>query len=93
MIWELSAFAARASGIDEDMRRDHPHDLYDRLQYGVPIEDGGDVRVRLMVRAREVEQSFRVLTHVLDALPDTEAQGLPPTPRRSGGEASRRPAP
>lgn len=63
--------AARASGIDADMRRDHPHDAYEDLLFKVPVEDGGDVRARLMVRAREVEQSLVILHQVLDRLPDT----------------------
>ena len=63
--------AARASGVDADFRRDHPHDAYDGLRFEVPVEEGGDVRARLMVRAREVEQSLSILHQVLDALPDT----------------------
>jgi Ni,Fe-hydrogenase III large subunit/Ni,Fe-hydrogenase III component G len=63
--------AARASGVDGDLRRDHPHDAYEGLHFEVPIEDGGDVRARLMVRAREVEQSFSILHQLLDAMPQT----------------------
>ena len=63
--------AARASAIDADLRRDHPHDAYARLQFTVPVEDGGDVRARLMIRAREIEQSLALLYQVLDDLPDT----------------------
>jgi Ni,Fe-hydrogenase III large subunit/Ni,Fe-hydrogenase III component G len=63
--------AARASGVDADFRRDHPHDAYDGVQFEVPIEEGGDVRARLMVRAREVEQSLRILRQVLDRLPES----------------------
>jgi Ni,Fe-hydrogenase III large subunit/Ni,Fe-hydrogenase III component G len=63
--------AARASGIDEDLRRDHPHDAYDALRFEVPVEEGGDVRARLMVRAREVGQSLAILRQVLAALPDS----------------------
>ena len=40
---------ARASGIDADFRRDHPHDAYEGLRFEVPVEDGGDVRARLMI--------------------------------------------
>ncbi|HVG86817.1 MAG TPA: NADH-quinone oxidoreductase subunit C [Vicinamibacterales bacterium] len=70
--------AARASGIDADLRRDHPHDAYAGLQFLVPVEEGGDVRARLMVRAREVVQSLRILHQVLDQLPDTPCvTGLP----------------
>jgi len=67
----IVGIAARASGIDSDFRRDHPHDAYEGLRFEVPVEDGGDVRARLMVRAREVEQSLLILRQVLDALPDT----------------------
>ena len=63
--------AARASGVDADLRRDHPHDGYEGLRFEVPVEEGGDVRARLMIRAREVEQSLLILHQILDALPDS----------------------
>jgi Ni,Fe-hydrogenase III large subunit/Ni,Fe-hydrogenase III component G len=63
--------AARASRVDGDLRRDLPHDGYEGLQFEVPLEDGGDVRARLMVRAREAEQSFRIVRQVLESLPAT----------------------
>jgi Ni,Fe-hydrogenase III large subunit len=63
--------AARASGVDADLRRDHPHDAYEGLRFDVPVEDGGDVRARLMVRAREIEQSLSILHQVMGAMPDT----------------------
>jgi Ni,Fe-hydrogenase III large subunit/Ni,Fe-hydrogenase III component G len=65
--------AARASGLDLDLRRDQPHDAYSGLHFEVPVEDGGDVRARLMVRAREVEQSLRILRQVLPDLPEGSA--------------------
>jgi Ni,Fe-hydrogenase III large subunit/Ni,Fe-hydrogenase III component G len=72
--------AARASGIDADFRRDHPFDAYDLLRFDVPIERGGDVRARLMIRAREVEQSLRMLDQAIDLVagtPDTLAAPVP----------------
>jgi Ni,Fe-hydrogenase III large subunit/Ni,Fe-hydrogenase III component G len=62
--------AARASGLDLDLRRDQPHDAYPGLRFAVPVERGGDVRARLMVRAREVEQSFSILRQGLEGLPE-----------------------
>jgi Ni,Fe-hydrogenase III large subunit len=66
----IVGMAARASGVDADFRRDHPHDAYAGLRFLVPVEEGGDVRARLRVRAREVEQSLSILHQVLEALPD-----------------------
>ena len=70
--------AARASGLDLDLRRDHPHDAYAALRFDVPVEEGGDVRARLMVRAREVEQSLSILRQVLGALPDSALRAPAP---------------
>ena len=75
----IVGMAARASGIDADMRRDHPHDAYAGLRFQVAVEAGGDVRARLMVRAREVEQSIALLRQVLETLPETALRApLPP---------------
>jgi Ni,Fe-hydrogenase III large subunit len=77
--------AARASGIDADLRRDHPHDAYASVPFEVPVESGGDVRARLMVRAREIEQSLRIVARALETLPDTPLRSpMPDTlPRRA----------
>jgi Ni,Fe-hydrogenase III large subunit/Ni,Fe-hydrogenase III component G len=74
----IVGMAARASGIDADLRRDHPHDAYSSLTFDVPVESGGDVRARLMVRAREVEQSFRIVSRALDILPETPLRSAMP---------------
>jgi len=74
----VTGLAARASGLDEDLRRDHPHDAYHALRFEVPVEEGGDVRARLMVRAREVEQSIGILAQALGALPDSPLRTTPP---------------
>ncbi len=74
----IVGMAARASGVDTDFRRDHPHDAYEGLRFEVPVEDGGDVRARLMIRAREVEQSLSILHQVLDALPESPLAGRLP---------------
>jgi len=74
----VTGLAARASGLDEDLRRDHPHDAYDAFGFVVPVEEGGDVRARLMVRAREVEQSIGILRQALGALPDSPLLTPPP---------------
>jgi Ni,Fe-hydrogenase III large subunit/Ni,Fe-hydrogenase III component G len=67
----IVGMAARASGIETDFRRDHPHDGYADVRFDVPVEEGGDVRARLMIRAREIEQSLSILHQVLDTMPET----------------------
>lgn len=61
--------AARASGIDTDMRRDHPYSIYNDVKFAVPVHKSGDVAARLWVRADEVEQSMYIIKQILDYLP------------------------
>jgi len=79
--------AARASGLDLDLRRDHPHDAYAGLRFQVPVEEGGDVRARLVVRAREVEQSVSILVQALEGLPDGPVIGPLPDALPGGSSA------
>jgi Ni,Fe-hydrogenase III large subunit len=60
---------ARASGVPQDIRRAAPYAAYADLEFDVPVETGGDVRARLLVRALEIMQSCRILHQALAKLP------------------------
>jgi Ni,Fe-hydrogenase III large subunit/Ni,Fe-hydrogenase III component G len=62
--------AAKASGIDDDLRRDCPYGAYDELDIGVVAASTGDVAARFHVRAQEAHDSIRLLATVLERLPD-----------------------
>jgi Ni,Fe-hydrogenase III large subunit len=57
--------AARASGIDRDMRMDHPHLTYPFLQYEPVLYKEGDVFARFKVRADEVTKSLGIIRQLL----------------------------
>lgn len=57
--------AARASGVNVDWRERHAYLLYPELRVEAQVETSGDVWARLMVRVREVRQSFRLLDTLL----------------------------
>lgn len=58
----------RASGIDKDIRRDHPYAAYSYLDFDVSVQDGGDVYARTTVRSDEVLQSFNIIHQALRSL-------------------------
>ena len=60
---------ARASGIDEDARRDHPFAAYAKLPPRVIVYSEGDVWARLMVRVEEAREAARLIETALEALP------------------------
>jgi Ni,Fe-hydrogenase III large subunit/Ni,Fe-hydrogenase III component G len=59
---------ARAAGVDLDCRRDHPYAAYDRVSFDVIVEQGADVWSRLLVRAREVFESIKIVRQCLDKM-------------------------
>jgi Ni,Fe-hydrogenase III large subunit/Ni,Fe-hydrogenase III component G len=60
---------ARASGIDEDARRDHSFAAYAQLPPRVIVYSEGDVWARLMVRVEEAREAARLIEAALEALP------------------------
>lgn len=62
-------YVARASGIDADVRRDHPFAAYGELPFRVPVFDTGDVYARALVRVEEFRESVQLIKRALDALP------------------------
>lgn len=61
---------ARASGIDEDVRRDHPFAAYPTLQPRVVVHAEGDVWARMVVRVEEAREAARLIDSALENLPD-----------------------
>ncbi len=79
----VTGVAARASGVDRDARRDHPHAAYASerdLAVAVVTETDGDVHARTDVRAVEARESIRLLRVLVG--------GLPPGPLRAAVPAA-----
>ncbi|HEY2987619.1 MAG TPA: NADH-quinone oxidoreductase subunit C, partial [Candidatus Binatia bacterium] len=62
-------YVGRASGIDADVRRDHPFAAYGELEFKVPVLESGDVKARTLVRVEEARQSARLIRQALAGLP------------------------
>jgi Ni,Fe-hydrogenase III large subunit len=58
--------AGRASGMDLDVRRDHPYAAYSRYSFHVPVYEVGDVSHRMQVRMDEVSESLGILRRAAD---------------------------
>jgi Ni,Fe-hydrogenase III large subunit/Ni,Fe-hydrogenase III component G len=53
--------AGRASGVDLDVRRDHPYAAYSGCSFRVPVYHAGDVWHRMQVRIDEVGQAISII--------------------------------
>jgi NADH-quinone oxidoreductase subunit C/D len=64
--WGWSGPCLRAAGVAFDSRMAHPYDLYDTVDWEVPVLGGGDVFDRYRVRMQEIRQSLRIIRQLLD---------------------------
>ena len=59
----------RASGIDRDLRRDHPYAAYAEVDFDIPILQDGDALARARIRMEETMQALHIIDQVVDRLP------------------------
>jgi Ni,Fe-hydrogenase III large subunit len=63
----VTGVAARASGLADDIRKSHPHLLYERLIFEAHTYEKGDVFARMMVRAEEIECSLSMIQTLFES--------------------------
>ncbi len=68
--WGFSGPVLRGSGVAWDLRKSQPYDVYDRMEFDVPVGTSGDCYDRFMVRVEEVRQSAKIMRQCLNEMPD-----------------------
>jgi NADH-quinone oxidoreductase subunit D len=58
----------RGSGIAWDLRKKQPYEVYDRMDFDIPIGTNGDCYDRYLVRIEEFRQSNRIIRQCVDWL-------------------------
>jgi len=86
MDWGFSGPMLRGSGVAWDLRKSEPYDVYDQMEFDIPVGKNGDCYDRYLVRLEEMRQSLRIIRQCLDQLPDGPVRSTDPKispPRRA----------
>ncbi len=69
LAWGFSGPMIRAAGLPWDLRRSQPYEIYDKVEFDIPVGTKGDCYDRFMVRVEEVRQSARIMRQCLRDMP------------------------
>ena len=58
----------RGSGVEWDLRKKQPYEVYDRLEFDIPVGVNGDCYDRYLIRMEEFRQSNRIIKQCVDWL-------------------------
>ncbi|SDF69713.1 NADH dehydrogenase subunit D [Limimonas halophila] len=83
--WGFSGPMLRASGVPWDLRKAQPYEVYDELDFDIPVGKNGDCFDRYLIRVEEIRQSLRIIRQCLDKMPEgpvrADDQKVTPPPR------------
>ncbi|WP_264378117.1 NADH-quinone oxidoreductase subunit D [Wolbachia endosymbiont (group A) of Volucella inflata] len=83
--WGFSGPMLRAAGLAWDLRKSQPYEIYDQLDFDIPIGQNGDCYDRYLVRMAEIRQSISLMKQCIEKMPEgqikTEDRKISPPSR------------
>jgi NADH-quinone oxidoreductase subunit D len=68
--WGFSGPMIRGSDIAWDLRKSQPYEVYDQLDFDIPVGKTGDCYARYLIRMEEMRQSIRIMKQCLKKMPE-----------------------
>ena len=59
----------RASGVKWDLRKEETYEIYDKLDFEIPVGKNGDCYDRYFVRVEEMKESLKIIHQCIDNIP------------------------
>jgi NADH dehydrogenase (ubiquinone) Fe-S protein 2 len=67
--WGFSGVMLRGSGTYWDLRKSQPYEIYDQIEFTIPVTQKGDCYDRYMIRLLEMQQSLIIIEQCLNKMP------------------------
>ncbi len=67
--WGFTGVMLRGSGVAWDLRKSQPYEVYDKMDFDVPIGKNGDCYDRYLCRMEEMRESLKIIKQACAALP------------------------
>jgi NADH dehydrogenase (ubiquinone) Fe-S protein 2 len=64
--WGFSGVMLRGSGVEWDLRKTQPYELYDQIPFSIPVGLNGDCYDRYLIRMQEMRQSLRIIYYCIN---------------------------
>lgn len=65
----FSGVMLRGSGISWDLRKTQPYEIYNQLEFDIPVGTNGDCYDRYLIRIEEMRQSIKIIVQILNKIP------------------------
>jgi NADH-quinone oxidoreductase subunit D len=79
--WGCTGPMLRGSGVQYDVRKEEPYELYAELDFDVPVSDTNDSYGRYLIHIEEMRQSIRILRQLPAIYKKTEPQIMAHSPQ------------
>jgi NADH dehydrogenase (ubiquinone) Fe-S protein 2 len=66
--WGFSGVMLRGSGIQWDLRKLQPYEVYSELDFSIPVGNNGDCYDRYLIRVEEMRQSLRIIQDLINKI-------------------------
>ncbi len=67
--WGFTGPMLRGSGVPWDLRKSQPYEVYDKMDFDIPIGKNGDCYDRYLVRVLEMRESIKIIKQCIKEMP------------------------
>ena len=68
--WGFSGVMLRGSGVAWDLRRSQPYEVYNEMDFKIPVGKNGDCYDRYLCRMEEMRESLKIIIQAIEKMPE-----------------------